>query len=57
MKLIILMIVTIVRMNGMTSTPNKKYLFFDIECSNGYPVSSKICSFGYVLTDNEFNVI
>ena len=41
----------------MTSTPNKKYLFFDIECSNGYTESSKMCSFGYVLTDDKFNII
>ena len=27
------------------------YLFFDIECSNSYVESSKVCSFGYVLTD------
>lgn len=29
------------------------YLFFDIECCNG----KDICSFGYVLTDEEFNII
>lgn len=29
------------------------YLFFDIECSNG----NNICSFGYVLTDEQFNII
>jgi DNA-binding Xre family transcriptional regulator len=29
------------------------YLFFDIECSNGH----NICSFGYVLTDKEFNIL
>ncbi len=41
----------------MTSIPEKKYLFFDIECSNGYTESSKLCSFGYVLTDSNFSVI
>ena len=30
----------------------KQYLFFDIECCNG----RNICEFGYVLTDEEFNV-
>lgn len=29
------------------------YLFFDIECCDGY----NICSFGYVLTDNNFKII
>ena len=30
-----------------------KYLFFDIECSDG----KHICSFGYVLTDDNFKII
>ena len=30
-----------------------KFLFFDIECSNGY----NICSFGYVLTDTDFRIL
>ncbi|MBO5776615.1 MAG: hypothetical protein J6R35_04515, partial [Clostridia bacterium] len=30
-----------------------KYLFFDIECSDG----KHICSFGYVLTDSTFKII
>ena len=30
-----------------------KYLFLDIECSNG----SDICSIGYVIADDKFNVI
>ena len=30
-----------------------KYLFFDIECSNGHD----ICSFGYCLTDEKFKII
>jgi len=36
---------------------DKNYLFFDIECCNSYLQDSKICSFGYVLTDNEFNIV
>ncbi len=34
-----------------------KYLFFDIEAANSYKGGSKICSFGYVLTDSNFNVL
>ena len=34
-----------------------KYLFFDIECSNCFKKSPKICEFGYVLTDDKFQVI
>ena len=34
-----------------------KYLFFDIECSNCFGNHSKICEFGYVLTDENFKVI
>lgn len=34
-----------------------KYLFFDIECSNCFGGNNKICEFGYVLTDENFNVI
>lgn len=30
-----------------------KYLFFDIECSDGY----HICSFGYVLVDDKFKIL
>lgn len=30
-----------------------RYLFFDIECSDG----THMCSFGYVLTDENFNVV
>ena len=33
-----------------------KYLFFDIECGSVYQ-GSKICSFGYVLTDENLNII
>ena len=31
----------------------EKFLFFDIECSNGY----NICSFGYVITDEHFHIL
>ena len=33
------------------------YCFFDIECANCYGGKGKICSFGYVLTDENFNVL
>lgn len=33
------------------------YLFFDVECANCLNGEGKICSFGYVLTDDNFNVI
>ena len=34
-----------------------KYLFFDIECSNCFNGIGKMCEFGYVLTDENFNVL
>ena len=34
-----------------------KYLFFDIECANCFHGHGKICSFGYVITDTEFNIL
>lgn len=34
-----------------------KYLFFDIECSNCFNPYAKMCEYGYVLTDQNFNVI
>ncbi len=34
-----------------------KYLFFDIECSNCFNGVGKMCEFGYVLTDENFNII
>ena len=34
-----------------------EYIFFDIECANCFHGRGKICSFGYVITDEEFNVI
>ncbi|MDE6758419.1 MAG: 3'-5' exonuclease [Clostridia bacterium] len=33
------------------------YLFFDIECANCFGGNGKICSFGYVLADMNFNII
>ena len=33
-----------------------KYLFFDIECASVHK-GSKICSFGYVITDESLNVL
>ncbi len=32
------------------------YLFFDIECANCFGGRGKICSFGYVLTDENYNI-
>lgn len=34
-----------------------KYLFFDVECANCQNGEGKICSFGYVLTDESFKVL
>lgn len=34
-----------------------KYLFFDIECANCYQNCAKIFSLGYVVTDENFNVL
>ena len=34
-----------------------EYIFFDIECANCFQGRGKICSFGYVITDESFNVI
>ncbi len=34
-----------------------RYLFFDIECANCFGGTGKICEFGYVVTDSEFNII
>ena len=32
------------------------YLFFDIECANCFHGSGKICEFGYVITDERFEI-
>ena len=34
-----------------------EFLFFDIECANCFQGRGKICSFGYVITDEHFNII
>lgn len=34
-----------------------KYTFFDIECANCFQGRGKICSFGYVITDEFFNIL
>lgn len=33
------------------------FVFFDIECASVYKYTAKICAFGYVLCDSEFNII
>lgn len=33
------------------------YLFFDIECANCFMGKGKICSFGYVICDEKFNIL
>jgi DNA polymerase III epsilon subunit-like protein len=33
------------------------FVFFDVECANCYNSQSKICSFGYVVTDENFKVL
>lgn len=32
-------------------------VFFDIECASVYKTSAKICAFGYVVCDEEFNIL
>ena len=34
-----------------------KYVFFDIECANCFQGNGKICSFGYVVTDEKFKIL
>ena len=36
---------------------HKQFVFFDCECANTYEGVGKICSLGYVITDDELNVI
>ena len=36
---------------------HKTFLFFDCECANCFDGIGKICSLGYVLADDELNVI
>ena len=33
-----------------------EYIFFDIECANCFGGRGKICSLGYVITDEQFNI-
>lgn len=34
-----------------------RYLSFDIECANCFEGTGKICEFGYVITDEKFNIL
>lgn len=36
---------------------HKSFVFFDCECANTFDGIGKICSFGYVITDDELNII
>lgn len=36
---------------------DKSYIWFDIECANCFDGVGKMCSFGYVVTDEEFNIL
>jgi DNA polymerase III epsilon subunit-like protein len=36
---------------------NDSYIFFDIECANCFGGEGKMCSFGYVVTDADFNIL
>lgn len=36
---------------------SENYLFFDVECANCFEGIGKICSFGYALTDERFNIL
>lgn len=36
---------------------NMNYLFFDIECANCFEGKAKICEFGYVLINEQFEII
>jgi DNA polymerase III epsilon subunit-like protein len=33
------------------------FVFFDIECASVYKTTAKICAFGYVICDDQFNII
>lgn len=33
------------------------FVFFDIECASVYKTTAKICAFGYVVCDQDFNII
>ena len=34
-----------------------RFVFFDVECANCYENKAKICSFGYVVTDENFKIL
>ena len=34
-----------------------RYLFFDVECSNCFNNIGKICEVGYIITDDNFNIL
>lgn len=36
---------------------DKSYIFFDIECANCFDGIGKMCSFGYVLIDEDWNIL
>jgi len=36
---------------------HKQFVFFDCECANTFDGVGKICSFGYVITDDELNIL
>ena len=36
---------------------NRSYIFFDIECANCFDGIGKMCSFGYVLVDDNWNIL
>ena len=36
---------------------HKQFVFFDCECANTFEGVGKICSLGYVITDDDLNVI
>lgn len=36
---------------------SRSYLFFDIECANCFEGNGKMCSFGYVIVDDQFNIL
>ncbi|MCL2176650.1 MAG: exonuclease domain-containing protein [Firmicutes bacterium] len=36
---------------------DKNLIFFDVECANNFSGTGKIYSFGYVITDSQFNIL
>ena len=36
---------------------HKTFVFFDCECANTFDGVGKICSLGYVIADDELNII